>query len=175
MSLQVAPLEAGRVRVFALSLSEEDAQTLADAKSPDVLGLDSWDPAYVEIFALRDLDSLGLAGYLETGCGVDPDSLAPDRTKLAQLDGWVMLIFSKAFSGVEATLRPTADLTLIGSYVEPGVDWSSTMSLTSEAAQSTALSKNKKRPSDAAMSGRIAMIVLLVLFALTGLMVWIAA
>ena len=37
------------------------------------------------------------------------------------------------------------------------------------------LPQGRKKPSDAAMSGRIATYALLILFALVGLMIWIAA
>lgn len=182
MSLTVKANEHGLVRVFALSLTDAEATALKhnaregdDNPTPQevALGAASLDPGYVEVFPINDLADLGLVGYLETGNGIDPDQLAPDRQKLEALEGWILCVYSAAFSGHAQTLSPTAALTLIGTYSEPGVDWADTQTLTSDAARAARL-PSKKRPSDAAMSGRIAMAALIFIFALTFLMVWIA-
>ena len=47
-------------------------------------------------------------------------------------------------------------------------------SITTDSAKGT-LPPARKKPSDAAMSGRIATLALLVLFALVGVMIWIAS
>ncbi len=173
MTLNVEPNERGLVRVFALSMTEDEAKALQNSKDPKILGRDSIDATFVEIFPVSDLEQLGVAGYLATGCGIDPTQIEPDKAKLNQLDGWVMIVFSRAFNGAATTLKPAPQLTLIGTYAEPGVDWSDKTTLTSDAATTPA--KSRKTPSDAAMSGRIAMIALLVIFALTFMLVWIAA
>ena len=182
MTLVVKANERGMVRVFALSMTDAEAQILKangedgdDNPTPQerALGAAALDAGYVEVFPIKDLADLGLAGYLETGNGIDPAQFAPDRQKLEALDGWVLCVYSAAFGGQAQTLNPAKALTLIGTYSEPGVDWTDTQTLTSDAAMGET-TPVKKRPSDAAMSGRIAMAALLVIFALTGLMVWIA-
>lgn len=182
MTLLVKANEHGLVRVFALSMTDAEANSLKrnisegdDNPSPQeiALGATSLDSDYVEVFPVKDLADLGLFGYLETGNGINPDQLAPDRQKLDALDGWVLCVYSAAFGGQAQQLSPGAKLTLIGTYSEPGVDWSETHTLTSDAARIDA-SPAKKSPSDAAMSGRIAMAALIFIFALTFLMVWIA-
>ncbi|MFK7878097.1 MAG: hypothetical protein AB8B71_20395 [Paracoccaceae bacterium] len=174
MSLTVNAHERGLVRVFALSMTNAQAKALKASKDSKVLGLSAWDTKYVEVFPLSDLEDLGLIGYLETGCGVDPADLKPDRQKLMHLTGWVLLVYSAAFSGQAVKLAPNSGLALIGTYGEPEADWADAQVLSSEAAQiSTA--PVRKKPSDAAMSGRIATMALLVLFALTALMVWVAS
>lgn len=174
MSLTVAAHEHGLVRVFALSMTDEDAQAFKDAKNPEILGLTNWETDFVEVFPVSDLEQLGIAGYLESGCGIEKSRIDPTRLALSQLDGWVMIVFSRAFDGQPATLVPSSSLTLIGTYAEPGVDWVDKIELTSDAA-TTPATRVKKKPSDAAMSGRIAMIALLVIFVLTAVMVWIAS
>lgn len=180
--LETSTVERGLVRVFALSMSQDEAQALRDNTPEDgapapqaaALGLDTINADYIEVFPVSDLSEIGLTGYLVEGNGIDPDSLRGDRAKLDALDGWVMCVYSAAFGGRAVTLRPAPELTLIGTYAEPGVDWSDQQKLQSDAARGTTAAP-KKAPSDAAMSGRIAMGALLVLVLLTALMIWVAA
>lgn len=174
MSLRVSSLERGVVRIFALSMTDAEAEALRDAVDPAVFGLEQINGDYIEIFPVSDLTELGLDGFLEAGHGIEPKDLDPDRAKLRALDGWILLATSQAFAGIEAELRLAPELTLIGSYQEPLVDWSSDAPLVSQAASGTS-SPPKSAPSDAAMSGRIAMLALIVIFALTAVMVLIAA
>ncbi len=182
MSLTVSKHERGIVRVFALSMTDAEAKALRDnaATSEDAplpqaeaLGIAQVDSTFTEVFPVADISEIGLTGYLEQGNGIDGTQLAPDRAKLDALEGWVFLVYSSAFGGADCTLSPSRALTLIGSYSEPGVDWSSTQTLTSESATGSA-APARKTPSDAAMSGRIATLVLLFLFALVGVMIWVA-
>jgi hypothetical protein len=176
MTLTVAPNERGLVRVFALSMDEAEARALSNDATAQAkaLGQSDLNIAFVEVFALSDLDELGLAGYLIEGNGIDPASLEADRAKLKALSGWVLIAYSSAFPDAGTKLTPSAELTHIGTYAEPGVDWSATEKLVSKAATGTTAPARKK-PSDAAMSGRVATLVLLVLFALVAVMVWVAS
>ena len=123
--LSVAPNERGLIRVFALSLGPQDAKNLRedDARKKALLGAQSLDSDFTEVFPVSDLEGLGLVQYLIQGNGVAPETLEADRAKLAALDGWVLLVFSHAFGGVEQRLAPAPELTLIGSYPEEGTDW----------------------------------------------------
>jgi hypothetical protein len=186
MSLEVAENERGRIRVFALSMGREealglqvgpdtDAQEAADAAARQcaALGVAQIDTDHTEVFPISDLGDLGLAGYLAEGGGARDEDIAANRARLAGLDGWVMLVYSQAFDGRSETLKPSPELTLIATLSQPGTDWSEGQRLTSKAA-TEAPSAPAKRPSDAAMSGRVATVTLLVLFALTAVMVWIS-
>lgn len=181
--IEIPKGERGVVRVFALSLDEAAAKALKSHETTDTnrdspieaaLGAIGVNADFVEIFPLKDVAEIGLAAYLEEGNGIEPAQLDPDRQKLAALEGWVMLVYSAAFEGRGATLRPAPDLTLVGTYSEPGADWSDRTRLTSAAAEGTA-APARKELSKAAISGRVAAIVLLVLFVLTAVVVWIAA
>ncbi|MCH9832288.1 MAG: hypothetical protein K0U49_02850, partial [Alphaproteobacteria bacterium] len=96
--------------------------------------------------------------------------------KLNSLSGWVLIIFSNAFKNAATTLKPASNLNLIGTYSQTKTDWRTAQTVTAESAKPfTAPPLTiKKKPSDAAMSGRIATLALIVMFALTGLIIWIA-
>lgn len=112
--------ERGRIRVFSLSMSKDEAEHLELGRA---LGTYPDDPSRIEVFPVSNLDGLGLAGYLIEGCGVPEAQIAPDRSRLDALDGHVMLLFSRAYTG-PVTLEPEPALTLIGTYDEDRPDTS---------------------------------------------------
>ena len=73
-------------------------------------------------------------------------------------------------------LAPEPALTLIGTYGEVRTDYSADEPITSEAAKpyTAPPEPGKKRPSDAAMSGRVATLVLIVLAIFTYLFIRLA-
>lgn len=192
MSISVPRNERGVVRLFALSMTDDQAKRLRDGPPSDpgdiigdagpepgtlsqqrkLLGATFLDEKFTEVFRVSDLDDLGLTGYMIDGNGVDPNQVLEDSIKLAMLDGWVMVVYSAAFVGQAMTLKPARELTLIGTYNELGTDWSSDIPLTSKAATEPA--KQPTKPSDAAILGRVASIALLLMFALTGFIIWMA-
>ena len=169
--------ERGVIRLFSLSMDAEEVEALRDnAKGLQAALGAEVDAEFVEVFPVSDLEGVGLAGYLIQGNGVSEDQISPDRAKLDRLGGWVLIVFSRAFGDAATTLDPVPALTLIGTYGEPGTDWRATETVTADSARpySAPPGTVKKKPSDAAMSGRIAMIALLVLGLLTWLVVWIS-
>ncbi|APX12305.1 hypothetical protein [Tateyamaria omphalii] len=168
--------ERGVIRVFALSMTDKEAQALKDdpAAINMALGADV-NADQVEVFPVADLEGVGLVGYLTEGNAVPMDQITPDRAKLEKLGGWVLIIFSLAFEDRAATLDPASSLTLIGTYGELRTDWGAAEKVEADSAKpySAPSETVKKKPSDAAMSGRIAMIALIVLGILTYLMIWI--
>jgi hypothetical protein len=176
--------EAGLVRVFSLSLTDEEAKTIkANEGTPSpqaqALGVADLDPAHVEVFALADLGDMSLADYLIEGAGALPKPLHADRSKLAALEGWVMVVYSSAFGDSAVEAHPAPVLTLIGTYPQEGLDLSAPIDLSTPSALPREAESPeppaKKRPSDAAMSGRIAMLALLVAFFVVGLMIWVGS
>ena len=170
--------ERGVVRVFALSMTDPDAQGLKDSPEAvaEALGCDGLlDMAHVEVFPVAHLEGVGLSGYLSDGAGVPDAQLAADRTKLDSLGGWVIVVFSLAFEDRATTLRPAAALTLIGTYGETRTDTRATQTVASEAAKPySGDPAPPKRRSDAAMSGRIATLVLILLAVFTYIFIRIA-
>lgn len=177
MTIDIPAAERGIIRVFSLSMTAPEAQALHDSPAAlnAALGADV-DSDFVEVFPVSNLEGVGLVSYLSDGNGVPPEQLAPDRAKLERLGGWVLIVFSSAFRDAATTLTPAPALTLIGTYGEARTDWRATETVTSEAAKPfTAPPQTvKKRPSDAAMSGRVATVVLILLGLFTWAMIWIA-
>lgn len=162
--IEVPKGERGVVRLFAIA-TVMDADLLGAA-----LGATVFDPAQVDIVRPSELDEFGLAGYLTMGMGIPEDQIEADV--LARVKEPVAFVRSAAFGGEAQELKTDHPIRLIGTYSErkaaPVVD-----RLHSDAAQKE-VPAPKKRPSDAAMSGRVATIALLVMFALVAVMVWIA-
>lgn len=177
-SIEVKSAERGLVRVFSLSM--DNVAALALKESPEALAQalgTAVNATHAEVFVIADLGDMPLADYLIEGPGISADVLAPERARLGALEGWVMIVYSGAFGGAAATLHPAPELTLIGTYPQEGIDWTDTVDLSTPSAlpyQDDAPPVRKK-PSDAAMAGRVATAALLVLFLLVGLMIWVAA
>lgn len=167
-TFHVSAREFGLVRIFAVDLPRDALEGFDVART---LGVDALDPAHLELFDLSDIAEIGLSGYMTEGLGIAPAEL--DSARLDALTGPVLILRSAAFRGQAVTLRPRAPLRWIGTYAEEraAVQFEP---LPAGAPESDAPPPTRPRPSDAAMSGRVAMIALLVIFALTALMVWIA-
>lgn len=170
-TFDVKSTEHGLVRLFAVDLPPEKIESF-DAE--DALGVKALDHAHVELFAISDLTGLGLSGYMNEGLGISRDDL--DSARLDALTGFVLIVRSAAFRGQETTLTTKAPLRWIGTYPEESAPVKFEP-LPSAAALGDVPPPpiTRKRPSDAAMSGRVAMIALLVIFALTALVIWLAA
>jgi hypothetical protein len=180
MNITVPACETGIVRLFALSMDGSTAKALKKdigTQAPPLLGVAQIEAEHVEVFPLADLADMALAEYLVEGAGVIAADADTDRPKLAALDGWVMVVYSAAFGTREETLTPDPRLTLIGTYRQEGIDWSAPLDLSTPSAlpHTGPARPLKHRPSDAAMSGRIAMAALVVAFLLVGLMIWVAS
>lgn len=166
---EVKAEERGLVRLFAVDVppAELDAFDAASA-----LGVEMLDPEQVEVFALADLKGVGLSGYMREGLGIAADEI--DAARLDAFEGVVMVLRSAALGGTEVTLTPQATLRWIGTYREETAPVTFEPLPGASARGAATTEAPAKRPSDAAMSGRVASIALLVIFALTAIVVWIA-
>ena len=166
----------------------------------ELLGVDAVNADFVEIFDLVNLAGLGLAEYLITGNGIPAPQVAPDRAKLDALQGHVLILFAAALPDVPVTLHLDPRLTLIGSYAEdmppvnfeplPDADAKGTLTQAAQppvtggepmpAPQLAPLTEPAdtappaQKYSNARMSGMVATYALLVMFAMAGLMIWLA-
>lgn len=185
-TLTIPAQEHRIVRLFAVNLPPAQVRAMLHDSPPaspgerpahpaaaTLLGWPALDTRHTDLLATQDLSGLGLPGYLTEGLGLDETDITPDRARLAALEGYVLIVFSRAFGGQSVTLDLPATLTLIGTYREPG-DPIRFDPLPTGGAAEVPNPKARKPVSDAAMSGRIAMAALAVLFALTALMVWMA-
>lgn len=118
MTLTIPAHDRDGVRVFTAKLSPEDLHRDKAALVAELLGDPGLDPAFVEIFDLADLSTVGLSGYLTEGMGVPETALATDRARLDALKGPVLILLAKALHGREVTLTPDPRLTLVGTYAE---------------------------------------------------------
>lgn len=180
--MQVAAHEKGQLHIFAVNRPTEELAGLfkpAEAGSrrlepsatllSDLTGTDILDVTGAELIPLRDLSGLGLSGYLVDGLDVDAGDLAPHKRRLDALDGYALILASDAFRGHAFTLANTASLTHIASFRQPGTDWSSTVSLASEAAKphsGVRSSPREKRHRAQRLGGIIVAVFLLVIAAI---------
>lgn len=175
----VSATEMGLVRLFKIDLPPEEIDAFGDDSDgpgalETALGVQYLDRGFVDLFPVDNLEGVGLAVYMVEGLGVSEAEVDPVREQLNTIEGHVLVVLSRAFGGEAATLTPNAPLRWIGTFVEDraAVQFEP---LSSDAAEMTPTPEAKRKPSDAAMSGRVATVALLVLFALTFLVVWIAS
>ncbi|NEX47428.1 hypothetical protein [Pseudotabrizicola algicola] len=155
--------------VFAIDLPEPEAKAFARTPLAGPLGVDSLDPAHVELVDADTFTDYGFARYLAEGQGMSDASLAADAAMLDALRGPVLLVARAALG--QGRLSPRAPLRLIGRYEEQPAPALVGMG-SYDAAADTLDVPVKKRPSDAAMSGRVAMVVLILLAIFVTLFVW---
>jgi hypothetical protein len=124
-----------RIRLFSLSLSDAEAEQLADDRSAlaRALGIETVDPDRIEVFRTSELEGVGLVSYLVDGAGAVAEQVERDRSRLSALDGWVVVTTPGAF-GDAAALNPVPALTLIGEYDDQRPDMTAEP-IESEAAQ----------------------------------------
>ncbi|PVA09617.1 hypothetical protein DC366_13085 [Pelagivirga sediminicola] len=180
--IEITAHETGVVRVFAVDIPADQIATFTARNDRwplrDALGAETLDPDHIDVFDTADLTGVGLPGYLAEGHAIPEDQLAPMRERLAAQTGAVMVVTSRAFAGTAQTLSPRAPLSLIASFSEARspITFGALPDASAQPQQPEPEAQApRKKPSDAAMSGRIAMIVLLVLAVLVAVMVWIAA
>lgn len=172
MTVTIPADDFGQIRVFSIpspmpaGLAEKTPQALSA-----LFGTDALNPDFVDVIDTRDLAGLSLVDYLNQGYDLPADSV--DHAALRRIDGPAVLIMSRATAGEAVTLTLAGGVqhvTTCGDATRLSVP----DKITSAAATGTG-PVGKAPPSNAAMSGRVATIALLVLFALVGLMVWVAS
>ena len=156
---RVAPGERGVVRVFTIDLPESDLAAFA-APGPGAgsdgsdwplrraLGVSTLDPDFVEVFPVRDLDGIGLVGYLTAGQGVAPEDIAPETARLKDIRGQLLVITSRAFRGVPQRLDPQPPLVAVGAWREAAPETPLT-DLSSDGARAGEMPKGGAVPEEA--------------------------
>lgn len=121
--ISIPKAEHGVIRVFAISRPMSDmARRLKQwpkAKLASEMLSHVVTPEDIELFAISDLEGVGLPAYLTDGYDIDKDTVRLDRGRLDALDGYVLLLFSRISNDGDVSLNVSADLTLIGTYTEP--------------------------------------------------------
>ncbi len=181
--IDIRESETGVVRVFDVDLDRAEAEAFNRRNGSwplkDALGAEHLDPHYLDLMQIEDLEGFGLGQYLEQGMGVSSHDVEDAHVLLEGLKGSVLVVGSGAFGGRAQVLRPRAPLRLVATFNEDRapVQFDPLPSAGAQvpAAPEPPAGEGRKKPSDAAMSGRVAMIALLVLFALTAVVVWVAS
>ncbi|WP_113912401.1 hypothetical protein [Roseovarius dicentrarchi] len=179
--IEITERETGIVRVFAVDIPADQiaAFTARNGRWPlrEALGADALDPDHIEVFDASDLAGVGLPKYLIDGHAIPEDQIAPMRTRLDGQTGTVLVATSRAFANTAQTLSPRAPLRLIASFSEAHtpITFGALPDASAQPQQpEPEAPAPRKKPSDAAMSGRVATVVLLILALLVTVMVWIA-
>jgi len=172
MTLTIPANDHDKIRVFALSSKpSEDIQKLEPNAIAALFGYDALNLDFVDVVDIEATDDLGLIGLIEQGYDIIPD--IADKAALAPLKGWVILIMSRATFGAEAVLTLDPALTHVTTL---GDKASLTVhdAIETDSAKGTLESPVKQPKSDARIGGMVATYALLLMFALVGLMIWIA-
>ena len=123
--LNVTESERHVVRLFRLEMPPAQARFLRDepAAVADKLGVATIDGAQVDVFNISDLEGVGLIGYLTEGQGIPVEAIEPARAELDAMEGWVMVVHSRAFDGQAVTLTPGDGVVPVAAWDRPGADW----------------------------------------------------
>lgn len=168
------PLTLDRaVWLFAIDLPDADIDAFLAGDLASALGTDAVDPGQIEVIDTDTLRVIGLAKYLSEANGMDDATVAPDAAMLDSLRGRLLMVFRAALGTGGTSLHPRPPLRFIGHYAEPAPAMPLPMGTSPSA--SGVLEGPRGKPSDAAMSGRIATVVLILLFLFTGLFFWLAS
>lgn len=175
-TVKIPAFHPKNVFVLAVNRPEDELRKIQGEASrtkliAELLGRAGAKLTHVDLIAIEDLNEIGLAGFLRDGPGVPAEELSQHKTRLDALSGFVLILYPGVFD-TDTEIAVGADLTLIAALNQEPTNWEAVQTLTSEAA--TELTPGKKKPSDAAMSGRVAMLVLIVIALLTWAMILIA-
>ncbi|MDE0968195.1 MAG: hypothetical protein OSA51_02185 [Octadecabacter sp.] len=172
--------EHGVIRIYAIDLPADQIPQFTQRQQvsgndlwplQDALGvMKNFNKDFIKILDVAALGEIGLAGYLTLGNGVTEADVAPYIDVLTRVQGHIVIVFSSAFRGEAQTLALKRPLRFIAAFCEesavvtfqPLPDESAKVILPKDLPR-------KKPKSDAAMSGRVATIALLVM----GLLVWL--
>lgn len=168
------PLTRDRaVWLFAIDLPDAGIDAFLAGDLAAALGTDSVDAGQIEVIDTDTIRVIGLAKYLTEANGMDDTAVAPDVAMLDSLRGRLLMVFRAALGTGGTTLAPRPPLRFIGHYAEPAPALPLPMPETPSA--SGILAGPRAGPSDAAMSGRVATAVLILLFLFTALFIWLAS
>lgn len=172
MTLTIPANDHGQIRIFSVPTpAPAGLEEKAPAALQALFGTDTLDVDFVDVVDTRQLAGLSLLDYLHQGYDIPPD--AADDQALRDLRGIVVLIMSRATREEETTLTLAPGVSHVTTTGDPA-----RLRITPPVATAAAgglIPEGKSAPTQAAMSGRIAMVALIVMFLIVGLMIWIAA
>lgn len=123
--MRVSASERGLVRLFAVDLHADEIDAFRTSPSADTpsslakaLGATTLNSESCELFDVADLEEMGLTGYMVDGLGIAQAEITLDIARLSAQKGWVLVVLSSAFGGMEQTLSPKAPLRWLATYKE---------------------------------------------------------
>lgn len=183
--------EFGVLRIYSINVPAGDIEAFttnhreffAGEPEPDYwalkdwLGADTLNAEHINIIDIADLSDMPFTTYLIDGYDVTDEDIEAHRTTLDALGGHLAIITSAAFGGVEQDLKANTDaLKRDNTFLIHAATLRQSRAnitfrpLPDESAKGPVEDlPQKKKPSDAAMGGRVATIALLVM----GLLVWV--
>ncbi len=114
-SVSDGPLTLAHQTYLSRLEGEGRATPLTDAFGAPV------DATYAEVFAVRDVEPMGLRAYLAQAHDIPAATLARDAARLDALSGDVVVLAPSALEGLGA-LDPRPEITHIGSYAPAEAD-----------------------------------------------------
>lgn len=149
----------------------EGLEEKTDAAMMAVLGNVVVNTDYVDAITPGMLTDMTLPDLLRNGYEMPVSER--DAEKLRSIFGTVVLVMSAAFGSDAMSINLPDDVRLV-TVLRDAPQMHAPQPIVTESAKGIIQPKGKKPVSDAAMSGRIAMIALVVLFLLVAIMIWIA-
>ena len=164
-TLTIPANDHGQIRIFA-------TDTHASVTGLSAMFGTDLDPTYVDIVKIADLGDMILTDYIAQGYDLTPD--AADKAAVNAVTGTAILVLSRATEGREVTLTLAPGLRHVTTY-SPDTRLEPPVNLPHDSAKGIIGDAPAKAPkSDARIGGMVATIALIVMFALVGLMVWVA-
>jgi hypothetical protein len=172
--------ERGEIRLFNIDLPRSDIDAFTgeddEAVGPkvlDALGISELNPDGVEIFDVDDLEGLGLYGYMVQGLGVAEADLKASRREIDALDGFVLVLLSRAFGGKPASLKTKSPLRWVGTFSEERAKVNFEP-LPTESAKGVTETPKADIPKSPHLTVLVAIIALPIFALIIGLVVWLA-
>lgn len=160
--------------IYVLELQRptpEGLEDKTDAAMMAVLGKVVVNTDFVDTITPGMLSDMTLPDLIRNGYDMSVSEI--DAEKMRGLLGAVVLVMSSAFGGDAMTIDLPSDVRLV-TTLRDTPQMHAPQPIVSKSAKGIVGQTGKKPISDAAMSGRIATIVLLGLFLLVAIMIWIA-
>ena len=170
-ALTIPANDHGQIRVFATDAPLP--QEILEKKPDGMLALFGapLNPDFVDIVRIGDLNGMALTRYIAEGYDMAPDLV--DAATVDRINGYAVLVLSRATAGQETELHPGFGLRHVTTY-SATTDFSVSDPIPSEAAKGTLAGPDTKpAKSNARMSGMVATFALLAMFVLVGVMIWI--
>lgn len=84
----------------------DNGGSTADLAAAEALGVDVAEAEWVDLLNLRDIEAIGIDGYLLQGYDVPEDQLASVRGRLESANGYLLAVPSRTFGETEQQISP---------------------------------------------------------------------